>query len=238
MGLLEKILRKKKSPKLSKEHLLPGDLESIELGLRFSMSSWERLYANIQAVRYIVNAGLEGDIVECGVWRGGSMMTMAQTLINLGEPDRNLHLYDTFSGMSAPVKEDGDFAIRKFDQLKTGDDQSDWCCAKLEEVRSNLSQVCYPNENLNFIPGKVEDSIPHNLPEKIALLRLDMDWYEPTRHAMLHLFPRVCSRGVLIIDDYGHWEGCREAVDETLNEMGVHLLLNRTDYTGRIAIKP
>ena len=238
MGLLCKLFRKKKRPKLDNEHLLAGDLESIELGLRFSMSSWERLFANVQAVRYMVNAGLEGDVVECGVWRGGSMMTMAQTLLNLGDSSRNLHLYDTFSGMSAPVKEDGDFAIRKFDQLKTGEDQSDWCCAKLDEVKSNLNQVGYPEEKLNFIRGKVEDTIPDNLPETIALLRLDMDWYEPTLHAMRHLFPRLQSKGVLIIDDYGHWEGCRQAVDDTLEEMGMHLLLNRTDYTGRIAIKP
>ncbi|MBG28624.1 MAG: macrocin O-methyltransferase [Opitutae bacterium] len=238
MGLLCKLFRKKKRPKLDNEHLLAGDLESIELGLRFSMSSWERLFANVQAVRYMVNAGLEGDVVECGVWRGGSMMTMAQTLLNLGDSSRNLHLYDTFSGMSAPVKEDGDFAIRKFDQLKTGEDQSDWCCAKLDEVKANLNQVGYPEEKLNFIRGKVEDTIPDNLPETIALLRLDMDWYEPTLHAMRHLFPRLQSKGVLIIDDYGHWEGCRQAVDDTLEEMGMHLLLNRTDYTGRIAIKP
>ena len=165
-------------------------------------------------------------------------MTMAQTLLNLGDSSRNLHLYDTFSGMSAPVKEDGDFAIRKFDQLKTGEDQSDWCCAKLDEVKANLNQVGYPEEKLNFIRGKVEDTIPDNLPETIALLRLDMDWYEPTLHAMRHLFPRLQSKGVLIIDDYGHWEGCRQAVDDTLEEMGMHLLLNRTDYTGRIAIKP
>jgi hypothetical protein len=238
MGLLCKLFRKKKRPKLDNEHLLAGDLESIELGLRFSMASWERLFANVQAVRYMVNAGLEGDVVECGVWRGGSMMTMAQTLLNLGDSSRNLHLYDTFSGMSAPVKEDGDFAIRKFDQLKTGEDQSDWCCAQLDEVRSNLNQVGYPKGKLNFIRGKVEDTIPDHLPETIALLRLDMDWYEPTLHAMRHLFPRLQSKGVLIIDDYGHWEGCRQAVDDTLKEMGVHLLLNRTDYTGRIAIKP
>jgi O-methyltransferase len=238
MGFLCKLFRKKKHLKVDNEHLLAGDRESIELGLRFSMSSWERLFANVQAVRYMADAGLEGDLVECGVWRGGSMMTMAQTLLNLGDSKRHLHLYDTFSGMSAPVKEDGDFAIRKFDQLQTGEDKSDWCFAGLDEVKSNLAQVAYPEDNLHFIQGKIEDTVPNHLPEKIALLRLDMDWYEPTLHAMRHMFPRLQSKGVLIVDDYGHWEGCRRAVDETLQEMGMHLLLSRTDYTGRMAIKP
>jgi hypothetical protein len=84
----------------------------------------------------------------------------------------------------------------------------------------------------------VEDTIPGNMPKKIALLRLDTDWYESTKHELTHLFPLLQSNGVLIIDDYGHWEGARKAVNEYISDKHIRILLNRIDYTGRIAIKP
>jgi hypothetical protein len=237
MGLICKLFRKKTHPKLDSEYLLPGDRESIELGLRYSMASWERIFANTQAIRHIVRARLEGDVVECGVWKGGSMMAMLQTLLTLNETQRKVHLYDTFSGMSAPVSKDGDFAQSKFKELQTGDDQSDWCQAEMKEVQANVDQVGYPDTKISYIQGKIEDTVPQNLPDKISLLRLDMDWYEPTLHALRHMFPRLQPNGVIIIDDYGHWEGCRKAVDEYLDEMNLTILLGRTDYTGRIGVK-
>ena len=122
------------------------------------MASWERLYANVQAVRYVVNAGLNGAIVECGVWRGGSMMAMAQTLKNLDKADYQLHLYDTFSRMSAPAEQDGKFANQKHQKLQTGKDQYYWCNAGLVEVGSNLQQVEYPEDNIFYIEKKIEQS--------------------------------------------------------------------------------
>jgi O-methyltransferase len=88
-----------------------------------------------------------------------------------------------------------------------------------------------------LVKGKVEDTVPKNAPEKIALLRLDTDWYESTRHELVHLFPRLVPGGVLIIDDYGHWQGARKAVDEYIAGNQVKILLNRVDYTGRIGVK-
>jgi hypothetical protein len=88
------------------------------------------------------------------------------------------------------------------------------------------------------VRGKVEDTLPAQAPEQIALLRLDTDWYESTRHELEHLYPRLVSGGVLIIDDYGYWQGARQATDEYFAGRGIHLLLNRIDITGRIAIKP
>ena len=73
------------------------------------------------------------------------------------------------------------------------------------------------------------------MPERIALLRIDTDWYESTRHELVHLYPRLSPGGVLIIDDYGHWQGARKAVDEYFQ---AGLFLNHIDYTGRLAIKP
>jgi len=114
---------------------------------------------------------------------------------------------------------------------------NEWCYSPLEEVQKNLYSTNYPKEKITFIKGKVEETIPNIIPEKISILRLDTDWYESTYHELMHLFPRLSKGGVLIIDDYGHWKGSREAVDKYLKENEISMLLNRIDYTGRIGVK-
>lgn len=144
--------------------------------------------------------------------------------------------------MSQPTTSDrswrGDDAIKTFERSKRGTQGSSWCYASIEDVRANLSGTGYDEARLHFVKGKVEDTIPEHAPEEIALLHLDTDWYESTRHELEHLYPRLARGGVLIIDDYGHWEGARRATDEFFTAAGIHLLLNRLDYTGRIAVKP
>lgn len=98
-----------------------------------------------------------------------------------------------------------------------------------------MQSTNYPAEMLVFIKGKVEDTIPKTMPKHIALLRLDTDWYESTKHELLHLYPLLSKSGVLIIDDYGYWAGSKKAVDEYFSKG--EMLLNRIDYTSRIAIK-
>ena len=101
-----------------------------------------------------------------------------------------------------------------------------------------LYETGYPEEKIHFVQGRVEETIPASAPDSISLLRLDTDWYESTKHELVHLFPRLSPSGVIIIDDYGHWKGCRKAVDEYF-DTGDHpqLLLNRVDYSCRIAVK-
>jgi O-methyltransferase len=209
----------------------------------YTMTSAERVEALVNAVRYIVANSVAGDIVECGVWRGGSSMAAALTLKELGDEGRHLYLYDTFEGMSAPTEEDvtldGVAAKGKFTERQLGEESSDWCRALLEEVRQNVAGTGYPADRLHFIKGKVEATLPVSMPTgPIALLRLDTDWYESTRHELVHLYPRLVRGGVLIIDDYGHWAGARKAVDEYFSAHPPALLLNRIDYTARIAVKP
>ncbi len=205
----------------------------------YTMTSIERMYALYNAVRYTVQNNIEGDFVECGVWRGGSSMMIALTLLSLNARDRKILLYDTFEGMSEPTENDVDFKGGDADSLLKQNIQnkenSVWCLADLQDVQQNMSLTKYPLENIQFIKGKVEDTIPKNISEKISLLRLDTDWYESTAHELKYLYPILVPKGVLIIDDYGHWEGCKKAVDEYFSENT--LLLNRIDYTGRIAIK-
>lgn len=205
------------------------------------MTSPERVNSLINAVQYVVKNRIDGAFVECGVWKGGSSMAMALTLNRLGSEKRDLYLYDTFSGMSAPTDVDisifGKAAHKKFSETSISDDVSDWCFSPLEEVKKNLYGTGYDKERFHFVKGKVEETIPKSIPREISLLRLDTDWYESTKHELIHLFPLLKPNGVLIIDDYGHWEGARKAVDEYISDNNIQILLNRIDATGRIAVK-
>ena len=208
----------------------------------FTMTSPERLLALCDAIEHIENQQIAGDIVECGVWRGGSMMAAAKTLVDLKQTKRTLWLYDTYDGMSDPGEADVDLAGNDAGRLLGEQDKLDamsiWCRSTLPEVKQNLQATGYPTAQIRFVEGKVEETIPKQIPEQISLLRLDTDWYESTLHELTHLYPRLQPGGILIIDDYGHWKGCRRAVDEYFAELGQPLFLHRIDYTGRLAVKP
>jgi O-methyltransferase len=187
------------------------------------------------AVQYVINNDIFGDIVECGVWKGGSMMAVALTLQAL-EARRHLHLFDTFEGMTAPTTVDrnieGELAATTMVAR-----QGIWARSPIEEVKDAMRSTGYDERLINYVKGPVEDTLPRHAPSSIALLRLDTDWYESTKHELCHLFPRLNAGGVLIIDDYGHWEGARKAVDEYIAENRLPLLLHRIDYTARICVR-
>lgn len=225
---------------------LPQDLdpairETVERVRDFTMTSPYRVAALCEAIQYIVQNRIDGDIVECGVWKGGSMMAAAYTLMQRGDRSRNLFLFDTFEGMTAPSGRDVSFTGQTAEQFMSVGEKTDpesmLCVAPLEDVKKAVLGTGYDASRMHFVKGKVEDTIPAHAPDRIALLRLDTDWYESTRHELEHLFPRLVPGGVLIIDDYGHWQGARQAVDEYLAKHDVPLLLNRIDYSGRGAIK-
>jgi hypothetical protein len=224
--------------------LTGADASSMEIVgkvLPYTMTSPARVLAVCDAIHYIVANSVEGDIVECGVWKGGSMMAAAYMLRRLGAADRHLYLFDTFEGMTPPTERDvaidgqtADALLKRSNRQEAG---SVWCLASLQEVREALSSTGYESSKLHFVKGRVEDTLPDAAPERIALLRLDTDWYESTRHELEHLYPRLVSGGVLMIDDYGHWQGARKAVDEYIEHHRLPLLLHRIDYTGRCAVK-
>ena len=206
----------------------------------WTMTSYDRIFALVVAVRYVAANAIPGDVVECGVWRGGSMQAVARTLVAAGAADRELHLFDTFEGMPPPSEADrrirsGPTAEQMLaEQPRTG---LVWAIASLEDVQAGMAQTGYPESLVHYHPGRVQDTIPGGAPERIALLRLDTDWYESTKHELEHLYDRLTPGGVLIIDDYDYWEGSRKAVDEFVAETGARLLLVPID-TGRIAVKP
>lgn len=215
--------------------------ENIEYVKPYSMTTNERLVSLSRCIDYIVNNNIEGDIVECGVWRGGSMMLVARKLLQLDSKEKKLFLFDTFEGMSEPGKNDVAWdKISAGEKLNTSDKfegTNVWCYSTLDEVKSNVSKIGYPENKIVYVAGKVEDTLPYPLIGKISLLRLDTDWYSSTKHELEHLYSKLVFGGVLIIDDYGHWEGARKAVDEFIMKNNLKLFLNRIDYTGRLAIK-
>jgi hypothetical protein len=216
------------------------DVELIRAVAPFTMTSPERVVALRQATEYVVRHDIPGDIVECGVWRGGSMMAVALTLLRLQAKPRRLHLFDTYEGMPPPTAWDRSFQDESAASLLAASDPPRslvWGIARLDEVKEAMRSTGYDEGNIAFIPGRVEQTLPDAAPNEIALLRLDTDWYESTYHELVCLYPRLSVGGVLIIDDYGHWQGARRAVDHYLEKYGVKILLNRIDYTARIGVK-
>jgi hypothetical protein len=206
------------------------------------MTSPEAVYVLAEAVRYIVSTDVPGAIVECGVWKGGSMMAVAKTLLDLGQNDIDLYLFDTFEGMTKPTEKDVHWTGQAADALLAREPNSQesilWAQASLDEVRDAMDRVCYPASKIHYAKGSVEDTIPDQAPDQIALLRLDTDWYESTKHELVQLYPRLAPGGVLILDDYGWWRGAGEATDEYFRENGPAPLLVRIDDGGvRVAVK-
>jgi O-methyltransferase len=226
-----------------RDQVSPPDFRKDELEILrqvrpWTMTSPDRIYALIQAVRYVSANDIPGAIVECGVWKGGSMAAIARTLLQTQDVSRELYLFDTFEGMTEPTANDIDYTGKRASQVLV-DCPGDRCIdAPLEQVKEVIYGTGYPRERIHFVRGRVEDTIPASAPDSISLLRLDTDWYDSTKHELVHLFPRLSKAGVIIIDDYGHWQGSRQACDEYFAQNRIPILLNRIDYTGRIALKP
>jgi len=199
-----------------------------------TMVSWPGCYQAFQAARHIAKSGVGGAVVQCGVWRGGLAAVVADTLAMEGDKDREFYLYDSFEGMPAPADCDvrvhapGDRALDIYNTHKTNGES--WARAEPHQVASALALSRYESERFKVVSGDVLETIPAKAPELIALLHLDTDWYESTRHEMEHLFPRLAPGGVLIVDDYWHWNGARRAVDEYLASVDEQLLLNTDSH--------
>lgn len=230
----------------SKDHFtLPKDLaphvrDIYNTVQPYTMTSPERVNALVRSVEYLERSQIPGDIVECGVWRGGSMMAVAKTLLRLEATPRNLLLFDTFEGMPPPDELDVDLEGRSASAIMDEQEPESshvWAVAQFREVKQNMEETRYPTEHVTYIKGKVEETLPKHAPDQIALLRLDTDWYASTRHELIHLYPRLVPGGIVIIDDYGHWEGARKAVDEYIEDNNLPLFLCRIDYSGRLAVK-
>ena len=218
--------------------------EMWNIAEKYTMISVERAYSLYASINYILSNNIRGDIVECGVWRGGACMLAALALIKNSSFDRKIFMYDTFEGMPVPGSNDkvawnGKSALGYWKKNRTPDGKNMWA-ADLDEVKENMKKTGYPEKNIVFCKGDVADTLHSDtVPGEISLLRLDTDWYESTKIELEKLYPLLTDRGVLLIDDYGHFSGARKAVDEYFSRKNdlPGILLNRIDYTGRTGVK-
>ncbi len=201
----------------------------------FTLISPERGWALAEAVRYVCRSGIPGDFAECGVWKGGACL-LASLVLHEEEAGskRRIWLYDTFTGMVAPGDED---RIASSGEALRGRHPAGWWSSSLNEVKQTLNLRNPGSSNYKFVKGPVEETLNLEIPEQLAVLRLDTDWYESTMKELEVLYPRLVPGGILIIDDYGHFTGARKAVDEYFRSLGEPVLLHRSDYTGRVLMK-
>lgn len=231
------------------ETLLPVEFSKEETEIfeyvranNLTMASNERMYSTMLACKHVINRNIEGDFVECGVWRGGNAM-LAAAIFNMHKVDKKIYLFDTFAGMTEPTEidtrtQDGMKAMKKFrDNQRDG--FNDWAYSSIEDVRDNFQKAGLLSNNIVMVKGDVLctlENIDH-LPLKISVLRLDTDWYESTKRELEVLYPLLCVGGVIIIDDYGHWAGSKIATDEYFEKYGGKPFLQYIDGTGRAGVK-
>ncbi len=223
--------------------ITPEEKEILETCMQYSMTGPERLWSVIQSMKIINHKSIEGDLVECGVWKGGNVLMYLRMSERLNK-SRKVWAYDTYEGMSEPTEEDTNLhgvastiLLDKAPKIAPEGSHNIWCYSTLEEVKSNVERHSSHADQVHYIEGKVEDTLQHpeNLPEKIAILRIDTDWYESTKMCLEKLYPRLVPGGILIMDDYGHWQGARKAFDEYF--AGKNIYLHRVDYTCRLMVK-
>jgi hypothetical protein len=191
----------------------------------YSGTSRERIYGLFECLEQIRKDNIKGDMVECGLWKGGNVLGICEYLFRHNITDVNVWGYDTFTGMTQPTDVDKDDtgtpAINIFEQVK--------CESPYEEVLTVLEKTYFPKSKIKLVVGDVLNTLDISYPENISLLRLDTDWYESTKKELEVLYPKLSSGGYMIVDDYGHWQGCRKAVNEYFNNS---LKFKMFDYTG------
>jgi O-methyltransferase len=207
----------------------------IKLVKPFTMTSIERIGELYHSLEYIRKNDIEGDFVECGVWKGGNILGIVEYLNFYNMTDRNVWLYDTFQGMTEPEDVDIDLTNQKASDIL----QHVLCYSSLDDVKKNLSISNFPKNNIKYIIGDICNTlnVEENIPNKISLLRLDTDWYKSTKKELEILYPLLINNGVLIVDDYGHWRGSKMAVDEYFELKKINPQIKFIDYTGIKIIK-
>ena len=171
------------------------------------------------------NQNISGDIVECGVWKGGCSMWMmiCQKKYNML---RNFYLYDTFDGMTFPDSDkDAKEAVDIYNKINKGlyernydkwHTEKKWAFAPIEMVQNNIKLTNYDESKISFVIGDVCSTLNTSVPAEISILRLDTDWYNSTKKELDVLFPHVVKNGYVVVDDYYAWKGSRTATDEFL----------------------
>jgi hypothetical protein len=207
-----------------------------------SMCTTLNLQQTALACKYIAINKIPGDFVECGVYKGGNALIAAK-IFDLYKINKKVYLFDTFTGMSEPTKHDsrtGDKSSTLNKYLsRQQNDHTDWAYASIEEVKENFRKIGLLKDNVIFCKGKVETTLNlvSNIPETISFLRLDTDWYESTKKELEVLYSKLVLGGILVVDDYGQFDGARKAVDEYFKIHSPPPFLSLIDNGARIGVK-
>jgi len=200
------------------------------LVLKYSITSKERADCLLDSLEKTKN--IEGDVVECGVYRGGNILGMAEFFYVNKINNKIIYAYDTYSGMTEPSDLDETYTGEKAEHIIYNPIIK--CYSGLEEVKNNIfKNTRYDCTKIKFVVGDIRKTLDENtnLPEKVSLLRLDTDFYDSTKKELEVFWPLLSKGSIVIIDDYGHWKGCRRAVDEFFKDKNV--VMEEIDYTGR-----
>lgn len=193
-----------------------------------SMVSHARLHSLHESVRYVVRNNIPGDIVECGVARGGSAAVMALALQCL-RAQRRMWLFDTFSGLPEPTAADPDYAIARNYTGLYG--------TAADEIRASFVRLGIATDNIEFVPGLFQQTLASSRVSQIAVLHVDGDWYESVKTTMEAFYDRVSPLGIIQFDDYGHWLGANKAINEFMSQRAIKVPLEYIDFSGRRMIK-
>jgi O-methyltransferase len=196
----------------------------------YSMTTTPRINCLYDSLEFVRNNNISGDYVECGVWKGGNILGIMNYLEYHCYTTNNIWLYDTFQGMTEPENIDIDLNNNKAENIL----HQVFCLSPLDEVKRNLSSSKYPTDKIKYIIGDVCQTLSqiNNIPEKIAILRLDTDWYASTKMELEVLWEKLEIGAPCIIDDYGHWKGCKKAVDDFFEKLPLKHTYEIIDYTG------
>lgn len=219
--------------------LSQNDIKLIDLISKYSMTPKIRIYNLIQALRHLEHNEVQGDYVECGVWKGGNLILFKKFLEKNNLISKKIYAYDTFEGMTTPSSYDYNLSTKESAEniLKGDKDRktNNWGICSLEDVKSNILKTVGNLDSIEFVKGPVEETLNNKIPNKISLLRLDTDWYSSTKKELEVLYDNVTPGGIIIIDDYGHWGGTKKAVDEFF--LNKYVWMHYVDYACRLIIK-
>ena len=194
-------------------------LSAVRANTVVSRSKLNALYS---LGRHIEAAGIQGIVVECGVFRGGSAALLAAATA----PSRHVYLFDSFQGLPAPGEKDGQQARSLY--------RNGWCRGTTQDVRDVCRRVGIPDGRVHLVEGWFQDTLPAFAGAPVALLHIDADWYDSVRLCLETFYDRVSPGGAIAFDDYGRWEGCTSAVDEFLSARGLRGSL----VNGHYLVKP
>ena len=218
------------------------DIHSVE---GWTMTSLAQRFLLQASLRHVVKANIPGSFVEVGVWRGGMLQLAAKTLQRLDD-FRDIHAIDTFEGMTPPTARDRvlgggpsaeQLMLAEPRQTKKKEQWTVWCDSPLQDVQDGMRSTGYPENLAKFWHGSVTDRTDFSELAPIAVLRIDVDWFDATLHSLVHLFPSLSPGGVLLLDDYDHWQGAREAIDEYFADSPSFLVPVSFPPSGRLLVK-